>query len=193
MASALVPAPRTRPPAGDALARVVQRVLGPGAHRVVALGDLLAGVVSGRVDAVRACDDEFPRLAHERALQHALRTARQALRPGGMLVAAVPELGRLRRLRTAAPPPSVVRSGDDREVTVQVWDWAEDGESYGLEVIRLVRHQGSWEIGEVAATRHRVLSAEETGSRLADAGFRGVRRLTPTEAGHRVPVWIAGA
>ncbi|WP_235921895.1 hypothetical protein [Lentzea tibetensis] len=111
------------------------------------------------------------------------------LRPGGVLVAAVPELGRLGALRPAAPPPKV--SGD--RVIVQLWDWAPDGQSYGLEVVQLVRGGSGWEVSGAVETRHRVLSAAQVSAALRDAGFGVVQRLEPAESGHPLPVWVAVA
>lgn len=166
-------------------------VLGAGQHHVVELSDLVDGAVRQRPDAVRVGDDLFPQLAHDNALQPALAAARHALRPGGVLVAAVPEMDRLRRMRATAPPPKVSGRGEDREVTVQLWDWAPDGSSYELEILRLVREENGWQLGDVVTTRHRVLTAEETGERLRRAGFQGVRRLPPGDTGHPLPVWVA--
>jgi hypothetical protein len=168
----------------DVLTSVAGAVLGPGPHAVVDLLDVVPGV---RVDAVRAADDLLPRLAHEESLANVLTLAYASLRPGGVLVAAVPELDRLGALRPTAPPPRV--NGD--RVTVQLWDWAPDGLTYGLEVVSLLRGAGGWEISATAATRHRVLSASETEEALNAAGFSTVQRLAPGESGHRVPVWVA--
>lgn len=170
----------------DVLTSVAGAVLGPGSHAVVDLLDVVPGV---QVDAVRAADDLLPRLAHEEALSNILLLAHAALRPGGVLVAAVPELDRLGALRPTAPPPKV--SGD--RVTVQLWDWASDGLSYGLEVVSLLRGGNGWEISATASTRHRVLSASEMEESLLAAGFVTVQRLAPGESGHRVPVWVAVA
>jgi hypothetical protein len=76
---------------------------------------------------------------------------------------------------------------------VQLWDWAPDGLSYGLEVVTLVRGASGWEISGSASTRHRVLSATEMEAALNAAGFMSVQRLSPGESGHRVPVWVAVA
>ncbi|GLZ33580.1 hypothetical protein Lesp02_57680 [Lentzea sp. NBRC 105346] len=161
-------------------------MLGPGPHEVV---DLLDVVPGSSVDVVRACDDLLPRLAHEDTLESTLFRAFSALRPGGLLVAAVPELDRLGALRPAAPPPRV--SGD--RVTVQLWDWAPDGQSYGLEVVSLVRGSDGWSVSGAVATRHRVLSAATVSAALQAAGFSAVQRLAPAESGHPLPVWVAVA
>ena len=168
----------------DVLTSVAGAVLGPGSHAVVDLLDVTPGV---QVDAVRAADDLLPRLAHEESLANILMLAHASLRPGGVLVAAVPELDRLGELRPTAPPPRV--NGD--RVTVQLWDWAPDGLSYGLEVVTLVRGATGWEISATASTRHRVLSAGEMDAALHAAGFTAVQRLAPGESGYRVPVWVA--
>lgn len=183
----LVPVP------DDPLDEVAAAVLGGGEHQVVDLLDVVADPAPSGVDVVRAGDDLLPRLAHENALSRALALARRALRPGGLLVAAVPELDRLSRLRPTAPPPRVSGRGPGRQVTVQLWDWAEDGESYALEVVRLVRGESTWEVLDTVATRHRVLSAEQISDELAGAGFGAVQRLSPDECGHPLPVWVAVA
>jgi hypothetical protein len=177
----------------DALVDVATAVLGRGEHRVVHLLDVLNGAAKAPVDVVRAGDDLLPRLAHEEMLRPALDSARAALRPGGLLVLAVPELDRLRRFRPTAPPPRVSGRGERRQVTVQLWDWAEDGESYELEVVQLVRNEGTWEVASAVSTRHRVLTAEQMSAELTEAGFTGVRRMAPSECGHPLPVWIAVA
>ncbi|AHH97111.1 hypothetical protein BC739_009177 [Kutzneria viridogrisea] len=181
------------PPREDVFADVAAAVLGPGPHSGADLLDVLAQMPAHPVDVVRAGDDLLPRLAHENGLEAALNAARLALRPGGLLVAAVPELDRLRRLRPTAPPPRVSGRGEARQVTVQLWDWAEDGSSYGLEVLQLARSAGRWELVRSVATRHQVLSKEQISEALTGAGFAAVQRLSPKEAGHPLPVWVAVA
>lgn len=177
----------------DVLLAVACAVLGQGDPRVVDLLDVTRLPATSVVDVVRASDDLVPRLAHENALDQALLLSRKVLRPGGVLVAAVPELDRLSRLRPVAPPPKVFGYGDQRQVTVQLWDWAPDGESYGLEVVQLVREEGRWEVASSVATQHRVLTPADIADRLNMVGFRGVQRLSPSESGHPLPVWVAVA
>ncbi|MFC5052796.1 hypothetical protein [Saccharothrix xinjiangensis] len=183
----LVPLPE------DPLTEVAAAVLGDGPRSVLDLLDVARHHGGPPVDVVRASDDLLPRLAHENALSPALLLARQALRPGGLFVAAVPELDKLGRLRPTAPPPKVTGRGGDRQVTVQLWDWSPDGESYALEVVRLVRAEGAWQVANTVSTRHRVLSSEQVSAELAAAGFAAVQRLTPAECGHPLPVWVAVA
>ncbi|MFD7658389.1 hypothetical protein ACFV4N_30820 [Actinosynnema sp. NPDC059797] len=183
----LVPLPE------DPLTEVAAAVLGAGPRSVLDLLDVARHHGGPPVDVVRASDDLLPRLAHENALSPALLLARQVLRPGGLFVAAVPELDKLGRLRPTAPPPKVTGRGDDRQVTVQLWDWSPDGESYALEVVRLVRAEGAWQVANTVSTRHRVLSSEQVAAELAAAGFAAVQRLTPAECGHPLPVWVAVA
>ncbi|MBM7814120.1 hypothetical protein [Saccharothrix algeriensis] len=183
----LVPVPE------DPLTEVAAAVLGAGEHRVVDLLDVVGAPAPHLVDVVRAGDDLLPRLAHENVLGPALRLAREALRPGGLLIAAVPELDKLSRLRPTAPPPKVSGRGAGRQVTVQLWDWAADGQSCGLEVVQLVRSGTSWEVANAVTTRHRVLTPERIADELAAAGFGAVQRLSPAECGHPLPVWVAVA
>lgn len=184
----VVPVPRAPE---DVLADVAAAVLGPGRHLSVDLMDLLDGVVRGPVDAVRANDDLLPRLAHENALGTVLNQIRRLLRPGGVLVAAVPELAKLGVFRPTAPPPRVTGSGPDRQVTVQLWDWAEDGGSYGLDVVQLIRGAEGWAVAGSVSTHHRVLSVEEVAEALTAAGFAAVQCLSPAESGHPLPLCVA--
>lgn len=177
----------------DALSAIATAVLGPGPLHTIELIDVLNYPADHQVDVVRAGDDLLPRLAHERALGVALARAATVLRPGGLLLAAVPELDRLRRLRPAGPPPRVSGTGHRRRVTVQLWDWAADGSSYGLDVIQLAPGAGGWEVARAVSTRHQVLSAEQVQSALTAAGFVAVQRLGPVETGHPLPVYVGVA
>ncbi|GAA4035149.1 hypothetical protein GCM10022247_70760 [Allokutzneria multivorans] len=179
--------------ATEVFAEVAAAVLGPGRHRTVDLVDLLDGIVAVPVDVVRSGDDLLPRLAHDNALTAALTRACRSLAPGGLLIAAVPELDRLGPLRPTAPPPRVTGHGQDRQVTVQLWDWADDGSNYGLEVVQLVRGQAGWEVASSVSTRHQVLGAEDMERALAEAGFVAVQRLAPKDTGHPLPLWVAAA
>lgn len=177
----------------DALTAIAQAVLGAGPHQTADLLDLLELPINERVDVVRAGDDLLPRLAHQRVLRPALSRAARALRPGGLLLAPVPELDRLRGLRPAGPPPRVSGRGDARTVTVQLWEWSDDGSSYGLDIVQLVRGPAGWEVAKSVSTSHRVLTEAEVCRSLTDAGFGGVQRLSPLETGHPLPVYVAVA
>ncbi|ASO20018.1 hypothetical protein FHR81_000301 [Actinoalloteichus hoggarensis] len=177
----------------DALGQVAEAVLGSEQHRTAELLDVLDGQVTERLDVVRVGDDVLPQLAYEGSVSGALAAARRALRAGGLVVAAVPELSGLRSLRPTAPPPKVTGTGETRQIIVQLWDWAEDGTGYGLEVMRLHRVQGRWEVAHSTSTRHRVLSREQIAQAFEIAGFVGVQRLSPAESGHPLPVWVAVA
>lgn len=177
----------------DALDAIADAVLGSGPRRTADLLDVLEGSPPTPVDVVRAGDDVLPRLAHQRVLGRALARAAQAIRPGGLLLAGVPELDRLRSLRPAGPPPRVTGTGPDRRVTVQLWDWSEDGTSYALDVVQLARGAGGWQIARAVSTRHEVLSAEQVRGAMTAAGFVAVQRLAPTETGHPIPVYAAVA
>ena len=76
---------------------------------------------------------------------------------------------------------------------MQLWDWAADGCSYGLDVVQLVPGPAGWEVVRSVSTRHQVLTAEQVHRALADAGFAAVQRLAPAETGHPLPVYVAVA
>ncbi|HEY0638211.1 MAG TPA: hypothetical protein VGD67_11245 [Pseudonocardiaceae bacterium] len=175
------------------MSAIVAAVLGPGPHQTLELLELLERPPGTRVDVLHAGDDLLPRLAHQKMLAPALARAARGLRPGGLLLAAVPELDRLRGLRPAGPPPRVTGTGQDRRVTLQLWDWAEDGASYGLDVVQLTCGPGGWEVARSVSTRHQVLTPEQLHAAFTAAGFATVQRLTPPETGHPLPVYVAVA
>ena len=177
----------------DALTAIADAVLGAGPHVTLDLLDLLERPVAEPVDVVRAGDDLLPRLAHQGVLRLALTRAARALRPGGLLLAPVPELDRLRGLRPAGPPPRVVGHGEGRQVTVQLWEWARDGRSYALDVVQLTRGPAGWEVSRSVTTTHQVLTADEVDRALTAAGFAGRQRLAPAETGYPLPVYVAVA
>lgn len=177
----------------DPLSVIAAAVLGNGPHQTIELLDLLEYPMEASVDVVRAGDDLLPRLAHQRLLDQALVRAARALRPGGLLLATVPDLDRLRGLRPAGPPPRITGRGADRRVTVQLWDWSEDGSSYGLDVIQLVPGADGWEVVRAVSTRHQVLTSEQVHAVLTRAGFVAVQRLAPVETGYPLPVYVGVA
>lgn len=189
---AAVPSQRGAGPA-DAIGSVVAWVLGGDGGSVVELGELSALPLGSRVDAVRSGEDLFPELAYRGTLLDVLRTALRCLRPGGVLVAAVPELAELGRLRPTAPPPKVFGRPPNQQLCVQLWDWADDGRSYQLDLVRLRRADGTWKVADSVTTRHRVLDPAEVHGLLRAAGFVRVQRLDPAESGHSLPVWVASA
>lgn len=192
--AAAVPGQRLPP---DAVDELISAELGSSTPRVGELCELLEHGSSaprfGDLDAVRASDEVFPDLAHRGKLGIALRIARDRLRPGGLVVAAVPELANLRRLRPASTPPKVVGTGADREVTVQLWDWAPDGHTYTLELVKMRRAGQQWETATVARATHRVLSEREVFDALSQAGFVDVDRLPAGSAKYPLPLWVANA
>jgi hypothetical protein len=108
-----------------------------------------------------------------------------------VLVAGVPELGELSKLKMMAPRPRVVRRDGELQVLMHVWDWATDGKSYGLEVVTMARVGQSWQVRNSVLTRHAVLAASQVGGWLTEAGFQSVQRLEPSRTRHPVPIWVA--
>jgi hypothetical protein len=190
---AAVPGRRDGTDRSDAIERIVAWSLGEDARSVTELADIAALPHGTRVDAVRSGDDLFPELAYDGTLFGVLRLARVSLRPGGALVAAVPELAELGRLRPKAPAPKVFGRGQDRQMCVHLWEWADDGRSYQLDLLRLRHADGHWSVAETVTTRHWVLDPDEVHDLLRRAGFVRVRRLEPAESGHPLPVWVASA
>lgn len=167
---------------------LLARELGTVPRRTATLTGPWLDVAPASLDAVYCAEDVFTRHAAEGTLGRCVRTALSALRPGGVLLAAVPSFG---GRRPVTSPPRLVNQDGRRELIASVWDWSADGRSYTLDVLRLRRGSGGqWELVDSTATHHRVLEPEDVRAVLGQAGFTGVRVVPPVESGYRVPLWL---
>ncbi|WP_051899145.1 helix-turn-helix domain-containing protein [Sciscionella sediminilitoris] len=171
----------------DAVLALTIAELGERPNRIGRLDESGEHGAYGSLDAVHCAEDVFPRRAADGTLPGFLRAALTALRPGGVLVAAVPVF---REPRPVTAPPRVLRHDGGRELITSVWEWSADGGSYSIDVLRLRKSGGRWVLVDTATTVHRVLPAEQVRSLLAEAGFTRVRVSEPAATGHPVPLWL---
>jgi len=144
----------------------------------------------GPFDVVISCDNSLPHLLTDDDLAMALANMHSLLRPGGLLVTGIRDYDALRRERPRFTPPQLVARDGQRSVLFQLWDWAENGETYTLTMFRHTMSGGEW-ISRHGTTRYRALQRAEL-DRLAEAaGFTGLAWRLPAETGHHQPLLAA--
>lgn len=118
------------------------------------------------------------------------------LEPGGLLLASLRDYDRLRETRPAATPLGLFPEEGGRRMVFQVWDWAEDGETYE-QTLYIVRHRpggpGDPDKIETLAfrTRSRAIARAELEAALSAAGFREIAWSEPEDSGFYQPIVTA--
>ncbi|HVL22437.1 MAG TPA: methyltransferase domain-containing protein [Thermomicrobiales bacterium] len=146
--------------------------------------------VEGQYDAVICCDNSLPHMLTDDDMCLALRGMRGKVRAGGLLVVGVRDYDALAVERPHATMPLVMEREKGRSITFQVWDWAENGESYALSLFVLEESAGVWHT-RCHTTTYRALRRAELDEFLERAGFEDVRWHGPEETGHYQPLVTA--
>ncbi|HEY3353613.1 MAG TPA: class I SAM-dependent methyltransferase [Polyangia bacterium] len=152
----------------------------------------LDAAVPDTFDAVIAMDNALPHLSAE-DLPSAVAQMRARLRPGGAFLISVRDYDALRAQRPRFDRQQVTDGPGGRRITFQIWDWAEDGSRYALELF-VVRETapGKYEaLGHRA--EYRAVGREELVGALRAAGLTDVRWRAPEESGFFQPVLSARA
>jgi SAM-dependent methyltransferase len=146
--------------------------------------------VSGKFDAVLACDNSLPHLLTDEDLQRAVNNMAARLRPGGLFLASTRDYDELARQRQKVTPPRVFDEPAGRRIVFQVWDWTADGRSYQVNQF-IVRGAGdAWQTTHFA-TWYRALLRDELSAALRRAGLGQIRWHRPEDCGYYQPVITA--
>jgi SAM-dependent methyltransferase len=149
-------------------------------------------------DAVIALDNALPHLDTDADLELALRSARQALRPGGRYLASLRDYDRLVEERPRLDPPRVLGEGASRRIVLQHWEWDEDGSGYALDHL-ILRQVGigdgvgdarSWTL-RARRGRYRALRRASLEGAAERAGLTALRWMEPAESGFYQPIFEA--
>ena len=145
---------------------------------------------AGAFDVVISCDNALPHLQSEEDLMLAARSIRSRLADGGLFLASIRDYDRVLRERPAATTPAVFDTPEGRRIYFQVWDWADDGRTYTVNLFLVDESGGVWETHH-HETRYRAVLREELAQILREAGFREVVWRMPDESGYYQPIVTA--
>ena len=150
--------------------------------------------VAGAFDVVISCDNALPHLPSDEDLLLAARNIRSRLREGGLLLATIRDYDQALRERPGARPaatmPAVFDAPEGRRIYFQVWEWAEDGRTYTVDLFLVDESGGAW-VTQHHETRYRAVLREELTEILHRAGFIDVAWQMPDESGYYQPVVTA--
>ncbi|MEV1021177.1 class I SAM-dependent methyltransferase [Streptomyces sp. NPDC050264] len=142
-------------------------------------------------DAAVCADNSLPHLLTPDDAHLALTGLRRVLRDDGLLLLTVRDYDEVRRTRPTAPPPQLSKDADGREtITLQLWDWHDDGERYDLRHLQLTGEDGDWRVRE-RRTTFWALTREQLTGFVRGAGFTEVVWHTPQSTGFYQPVLTA--
>jgi glycine/sarcosine N-methyltransferase len=146
--------------------------------------------VDGLYDVVICCDNSLPHMLTDDDMRLALGGMHARVRPGGLLVVGIRDYDALVPDRPHATMPQVIERASGRSIVFQVWDWAEDGQSYALSLYVLKALGDAWET-QCYTTTYRALRRADLDGFLGDAGFGGIRWHFPESTGHHQPLVTA--
>jgi SAM-dependent methyltransferase len=177
-----------------AIARAEREAAARGVPLTCGVADLraLSAAVPGEFDVVLAADNALPHLLTHDDLDLAVANMAAKLRPGGLFLASTRDYDRLLEERPRAEGPRVFDDATGRRITFQVWDWADDGNSYDLHQFFLRQSGAGWQT-EHLSTTYRALRAAELVTALRHAGFAlaGIHWHEPEESGFFQPIVTA--
>ncbi len=175
-----------------AVERAAREAAARGVPLTTGVADLrtLASQVEGTFDIVLSCDNALPHLLTDDDLRRAAFNMRAKLRDGGLLLAGIRDYDHLTLDKPHATPLQVFDTGTERRIVFQVWDWAENGQSYTVSLFILRRQPTGWHTASFTTT-YRALLRAELSAILAEAAFSDIRWHMPQDTGHPQPIVTA--
>lgn len=146
--------------------------------------------VEGTFDVVLSCDNAMPHLLDEEDLRLAAQAMRSRLRPSGLLLVSIRDYDHLILDKPRATEPQVFDDTDGRRIVFQVWDWAENNQTYTVNLFILRDTGGTWHTAHYA-THYRALQRAELSAILEQGGFTDIRWHMPQDTGYFQPVVTA--
>jgi SAM-dependent methyltransferase len=168
--------------------------------------------IAERFDVVLTGDNSICHLIEESDLRLAAKQMRARVRPGGLFLGTIRDYDALKKASATEsvsqqlpgdfkpsggelPRATIPRVFDDdrgRRIVFQVWDWSDDGKSYGVNQFCVTQRGDSWQTS-YRASRFRALLRGEWDACLEGAGFKAIRWHMPEETGFYQPIVTARA
>ena len=147
----------------------------------------LSAVFSEQFDIVIAMDNALPHMLTGEALQSAVGSITDQLRPGGIFVASIRDYDSLLAAKPPYSPPYIHRTDKGQRVSFQTWSW--NGDNYHLTQY-ILDDEDSLQIGKFEC-EYRAVRREELTDRLLHSGCSEVKWAFPEETGFYQPIVIA--
>jgi glycine/sarcosine N-methyltransferase len=150
----------------------------------------LSAAVPERFDVAVVLDNALAHLLIQDELTAAARELAAVLVPGGLLLASIRDYDAIRAERRRFTSARVMGSGDGRRVAFQVWDWEDDGRSYGLTQY-LVRHRADGVETLTFRSRIRAVARAALTAAFAAAELSDLSWIEPADSGFYQPILAA--
>lgn len=141
-------------------------------------------------DVVVCADNAIPHLLDSTDVVGAFQEMRRVLRPSGALVVTVRDYDAIRRTRPRSTVPQTHDSASGRMVTFQLWDWADDGEHYDVELFQVASQGQQWTT-TVGRTRYWAMTRDQISGFAQTAGLESTCWHLPDETGFFQPALTA--
>ncbi|MFK8845726.1 class I SAM-dependent methyltransferase [Streptomyces sp. Ac-502] len=142
-------------------------------------------------DAVVCADNSLALLTTPESVRAALGSMWRVLRPGGQLQLGMRAYEEARHERREVLPARVTRLPDGgRAVTLQLWEWHDDGEHYDFDLVQLLPRGDTWEVRSQRATSW-ALTRDQVTAFVTAAGFERPAWHEPEEDGYFQPLLTA--
>ena len=150
----------------------------------------LAQQVQGTFDAVICCDNSIAHLHTEADLALAFQNMAAKIAPGGLLLVSLRDYDRLVQEKPRSYTPTVADRDFGRSIMFQIWDWAEDSNSYRLSHFTVKQDGDGWET--ICATSHlRAWQRAEVEAALAQTDLTDITWHMPDASGYYQPIITA--
>lgn len=144
-------------------------------------------VFGQQFDIVIAMDNALPHMLTAGALEAAVRSIVNRIRPGGMFVASIRDYDALLISKPPYSPPYIHQAETGQRVAFQTWHW--EGENYRL--IQYIIEDGQTLQASKFECEYRATRRDELTNLLTAAGCSQVSWLFPEETGFYQPIVIA--
>lgn len=147
-------------------------------------------VVSDTFDVVLTCDNSIAHCLNDEDLDAALKSMKNRLNPGGILLISLRDYGALVSDKPRFNNEHVQDRPDGRRVVFQLWDWASTGSSYHNTQFLIRSTDDGYEVKHFE-TELRALLKDDLMTSVNRAGYQDPRWHTPEQSGYYQPIVTA--
>jgi len=174
-----------------AVRRARRECAAAGVRAALAVADMRHLPLRGScADAVVCADNALPHLLGDNDALAALTQMGRVLRPGGTMIVTIRDYDLILADPPAATLPQVHRSGAERVISFQLWNWRESA-IYDLEHFQVREHADGTRTTERRTAAYRAYTRAELTGLASAAGLRDIRWHMPAESGFFQPVMTA--